>query len=103
MKKFLLTLLLSFLLNPLFAQETKVHDYITIIATAHANGFQITWADGTLENYKIEEKRKFGDFSPIVRLIQEQEAKGFELFSTSTGSGGNTGLHTLFILRKPKE
>lgn len=102
MKKLILSTFFLLFMSPLFAQEGKVHDYIIIAADYSNNVLRVSWSDGTFEDYKIEEKRKYGDFTPVIRLIQEQEAKGFEFLSASSGGPGST-VKTIFILRKPKE
>jgi hypothetical protein len=81
----------------------KQYDYVTItqvgdelrIASA-PNHYEVLRDKTIKDGYN-------GNFSPLLTMVNEYEAQGYELFENTMSSYGATGaLHNYVLLRRPK-
>jgi hypothetical protein len=84
--------------------EGKSYDYVMIEKTA--NRIYITQGESNFEERKLKEEIKdFHNQGQLFKLVNEFEAKGYEVYGTNqvgyTNSYGTT-VGSTFLLRKPR-
>ncbi len=86
-----------------FSQEAKIYEYISIVGSSSSTSIDVTWEDNKFETVKSVGGASH-NFSGIFVFIQDQEKRGFELFSINTSSRGqnNQNYNYLFVLRRER-
>lgn len=107
MKNIILVTFFTFSFYFAFSQDDAKgieYDYITITVDSRSpRDAYISYSSGKFEELRVEASGKF-DYSGVLKIINEKEKQGFELFSNAFSVfGGNPGLaHNYFLLRKRK-
>lgn len=87
------------------ANTSIEYEYITVtVDDREPKDVYISYSNGDYQKLKIESSGKH-DYSGVLKVVNEKEKLGFELFSNSfvTFGGSISYAHNYYILRKRKD